>query len=551
MRSPVQPLHLLLFACAVPTSAVGQDRLERIDPVRVEEGRPRLPTEVESSVPPVTKGDEQAGPAKGEGVGVFTLTRVVFAGLEEVESRELDADVTVYLGRRIGPEDLRTLVNTVVQTLRAKGYVFASARIDPQSVEGGVLTITVDEGRIDSVRIEGYDDAFLRRVLAPLTKRPVTAQRLERRLLLAGDGLGTRVGQSEYERTAAGGALVVKIGHDPVTGQASVDNWGSGFVGPVRARVSAGAGHILDGADELRASLSFTPLQPREYIFGRLAYARRIGTDGLEASVSGSYGYTRPGDRLRARRTRGESILGTAQLSYPVLRSRAASVWSEAGIGLRRSRQEQFGTVVRDDRLTTLSAGVFGLAKLGDARAYGRVSATQGLDLFGATDPGDPLASRDDASGRFTTLYARGSVTVPVLARLELELSGEGQIASRPLLSSEEFGVGGADIGRGYDYSERLGDEGVAGSAEVRYTLSKGLSVMKELQLLAFADGGITHDLGVRLFDGSIASAGVGARVDLPMKLSARLTVGVPLTGPRDEDGSTSPRLGFALGTRF
>lgn len=554
MRSPVRALcssALVLFAGSLPTTAFAQDRLERIDPARVEENRPKLPTDAEAPPPPPITRTESGAPRSGASPPAVVLSRVVITGLVGLRTYDFDNLVEPYLRRPVGTKEMRALVNAVVQRVRDEGYIFASAQILPQSVDGGVLTIAVDLGRVDGLRVQGYDDAYLRALLEPLVERPVTRERLERQLLLASDGLGTRIGQSEYERTDAGRVLTVKAEHDPVVGQASIDNWGSSFVGPVRARLSAGAGHIFDGADELRASLSFTPFQPREYIFGRLAYARRFGTDGLEASVSGSYGYTRPGAILRRRELRGESVLGTVQLSYPVVRSRQASLWSEVGLGLRRSRQEQFGIVVRNDRLTTLNAGVFGLTRLGDARAYGRLTATQGLDLFGATDPGDANASRSDASGRFTSLYGRASVTIPVLERLEVELSGEGQIASRPLLSSEEFGIGGADIGRGYDYSERLGDEGIAGSAEVRYTISKGLPLMKQLQLLAFADGGVTRDLGVRLFDGSIASAGFGAQIDLPMKLSVRITVGVPLTGPRDEDGSSSPRVGFVLGTRF
>lgn len=554
MRSPVRALcssALVLFAGNLPTTASAQDRLERIDPARVEENRPKLPTDAEAPPPPPITREGPGTPNTGASPSAVVLSHVTIAGLVGLRTYDFDGIVKPYLGRPVGTDDLRALVNAVVKRVRDEGYIFASARIPPQSVEGGVLTITVDQGRVDGVRIQGSDDAFLRALLQPLLDGPVTRERLERQLLLASDGLGARIGQSEYDRTDAGRILTVKAERDPVVGQASIDNWGSSFVGPVRARLSAGAGHIFDGADELRASLSFTPFQPREYIFGRLAYARRFGTDGLEASVSGSYGYTRPGAILRRRELRGESVVGTAQLSYPVLRSRQASVWSEVGLGLRRSRQEQFGVVVRDDRLTTLNAGVFGLTRLGDARAFGRITATQGIDLFGATDRGDPNASRSDASGRFTSLYGRASVVIPIVERLEVELSGEGQIASRPLLSSEEFGIGGADIGRGYDYSERLGDEGVAGSAELRYTIGKGLPVIKQLQLLAFADGGVTRDLGVRLFDGSIASAGFGAQIDLPMKLTARITVGVPLTGPRDEDGSSSPRLGFVLGTRF
>ena len=148
-------------------------------------------------------------------------------------------------------------------------------------------------------------------------------------------------------------------------------------------------------------------------------------------------------------------------------------------------------------------------------------------------------------------MFAAASVTVPVVARVSARLTGEGQIASRPLLSSEEFGIGGSEIGRGYDYSERLGDQGVAGVASLTYALPDPVGWTDELRLSAFLDGGVTRDIGTRRFDGSLASAGLGAAVDLSKGFAAELTLGVPLTGPREASGDRSPRLGFTLAKRF
>lgn len=543
----------LVLAVALTTHGVSyaQDRLEQANPQRVEESRPDLLPQY-SEPPPVTDAERKTPvaevPLNGSSV---VVGRVALTGLTELGQDDFAGAVSPYLGRPITLAEMKALTNAIVERARALGYVFASARIPPQSVSAGVLTVAVDEGRIDRIQIEGYDDAHLRGVLQPLIDRPVTQARLERRLLLANEGLGVRVGRSTYERTDEGAVLKVQVSRDVVIGRASLDNWGSRFVGPVRGRVSVGFGGVTDGADELQASLSFTPLQPREYNYGRLSYARRIRTEGLEVSVSGSYGRTRPGDSLRSRDTTGESFTGSIGLRQPLQRSRRASLWADLGLDVRRSRQEQLGRTVRDDRLTDLSAGLFGLLRLGDALVVGRVTATRGVDLFGSTDLGDPDASRADESGEFTSVTARVSATIPVLPRVEVAFAGEGQIASRPLLSSEEFGIGGADIGRGYDYSERLGDEGVGGSLEVRYTLSDNLPVMEQAQLFAFVDGGVTRDIGIRRFDGSLASAGIGAEVELPMKLVARFTAGVPLTGPRDEDGRATPRIGFAISTRF
>ena len=60
--------------------------------------------------------------------------------------------------------------------VRSRGFPFATASIEPQSLAGGVLRVTVDQGRIDAVRVVGARnasaDALLVRILA--TRRPVT-----------------------------------------------------------------------------------------------------------------------------------------------------------------------------------------------------------------------------------------------------------------------------------------------------------------------------------------------------------------------------------------
>ena len=181
----------------------------------------------------------------------------------------------------------------------------------------------------------------------------------------------------------------------------------------------------------------------------------------------------------------------------------------------------------------------------------GRVTATRGLDVLGATRQGDALASRRDGDGRFTKVEGYAAWTGDLAKRVSRKLAAEGQIASRALLSSEEFGIGGPRFGRGYDYSEEQGDEGVVGLVELRYDLGAvAKPMMRGLQLYTFVDGGVVRDIGRRGSD-SLGSAGAGVRTKLWKNFYADLEVAVPLTGPRDEDNSKAPRLGVELRASF
>jgi hemolysin activation/secretion protein len=66
----------------------------------------------------------------------------------------------------------------------------------------------------------------------------------------------------------------------------------------------------------------------------------------------------------------------------------------------------------------------------------------------------------------------------------------DGQLASGPLISNEQYGAGGAESVRGYTESERLGDDGIRGSIELRtpQLLAAHPSVTESYGYL-FADG--------------------------------------------------------------
>ncbi len=93
----------------------------------------------------------------------------------------------------------------------------------------------------------------------------------------------------------------------------------------------------------------------------------------------------------------------------------------------------------------------------------------------------------------------------------------EGQLASGPLLNSEEFSAGGADSVRGYVESERLADEGVRGSVELRtpQLLAHAFPKVERSYLFLFADGAhlrVLEPLPEQEYKYTLASFGVGLR---------------------------------------
>jgi hemolysin activation/secretion protein len=456
-----------------------------------------------------------------------------------------------YLGRPLAADDLRRLATAVAGILRRSGYGLATAWVPQQAVRDGILVVEVDEGRIDAVEAEGTAAASVGRMLAPLADgRPVRTAELERRLLLAGDGAGVTVARSRIERRDGRNILRVETRRDRAEGRATIDNWGSGPVGPVRARLELNFNGILADDDRISLGGVMTPLQPGEFQFVSLGYARAVGTGGTRISVDGYYARSKPGATLSGRDIEGRSVEAEAAISHPFLRSREASLWGNLKLSLRDSDLERAGVATRADRIATLNAGVNGLAKAGGGWLRARLALVQGLDAFGATAAGDPLASRADGSAQFTKIDFFSQFTRPLGKGLSLQLGLEGQLASRPLLASEEMGLGGRSFLRGYDYREASGDDGVAASGELRFDLSGLPRALRKVQAYGYADAGKVSNQGAGLGGGTLASAGGGVRLSLKNGIEASAELGVPLkASPFDAD--PRPRFSFTLGARF
>jgi hemolysin activation/secretion protein len=92
-----------------------------------------------------------------------------------------------------------------------------------------------------------------------------------------------------------------------------------------------------------------------------------------------------------------------------------------------------------------------------------------------------------------------------------------GQLASGPLINNEQFAIGGAESVRGYTEAERLGDDGIDGSIELRtpQLLAGRWPKVEQSYLSMFVDGGRVRTLEplpgqTSVF--SLASAGMGMR---------------------------------------
>ncbi len=498
-------------------------------------------------------------PAAPVGGGLrFVLEGVLIEGATLYPEERLLAPFRPLIGKLVTISDVWRVAREIETLYREDGWFLTRAIVPAQTVRDGRIHVRIIEGFIEQVRIEG--DVGDAAILIEETLRPVTEQRplslatLERALLLVNDIPG--ISASGLLRPAAqqvGAAeLVVVTERKPFDASLVVDNFGDDFTG--RRQLSMGVGsNAWTRFGERVGIIGFItdPGADRNQWVGQIATSWRFGGDGLALETVYSYGRSKPGGDVRQFNFDSKTTLVGVAFAYPFVRSRSFSLLGRLGIetiDTDTDADKDFfpdGEFSRDKlRVLTVGSEIEVRDPLNGANSIA-AGLRQGLPILNATRRDDQNKSRGDGTGQATVLRAGVARTQPLPLNFSLYTNVAGQYAFTELLANEEFTLGGTRFGRGYDFDELSGDNGIGGTAEVRYSLPLGLPYLEAVQLFSFFEGGEIWNSGDGL-DGSLASTGGGIRIFPIGTLLLELQAAQPLTHDSQRaNGSRDPQFLF------
>ncbi len=147
---------------------------------------------------------------------------------------------------------------------------------------------------------------------------------------------------------------------------------------------------------------------------------------------------------------------------------------------------------------------------------------------------------RFDAQRQYFYAKAILNRTQPLLWGTQLAIRLEGQVANGALLSSEQMSAGGAHNVRGYLEAERLSDNGLQSSVELRSPLldAYSYSFLKDWRISAFYDSAAlwqNQPLPGEQDEFGLASAGIGTRFSMLDVLDGAVDLAFPIV-----DGATT-----------
>lgn len=526
---------LLPGAPALAQTSQGPGAIERTIPTpRPEPARP-APTIVAPSLP-ITSADNAAGR--------FVLGAVNIEGASVFSREDLATAFEPYLATEIDESILKEIAKRITDRYQRAGYLLSYAYVPRQDVRAGIARIIVVEGRVGTVVVEGAgrDRPALEAIARRLADgRPLGLGGLERTIGLIRDLPGVAVTDASLSPTSDPTSHVLKlvVARDRVRQLLFADNRGPEGSDRARLYSSTSLASAVTTGDELRLDLFAIPTHRYRYLYGQAGISLPIGHDGLRFGLLASAGDLK--QRGDGARIDGDSTNVTAQLAYPLVRSRVWKLVAKAVINDLRNSSDQDSVRIQRDRLRVARIGL-DFAMETTTRISGDVVVSRGLGVDGRTKVGDPLASRPDAGGRFSKAALNLQLAHPLSERLALNVAVAAQVSDRPLLLIEEFALGGNRLGRAFDFNAVTGDRGVGGGVELAYRLADPRHGPKQVEVFVFADGGVVGQEGSshQVGKNGLASIGAGSRFIL-----GRIAIATELAVPLVSDGRDGSIRGF------
>lgn len=480
------------------------------------------------------------------------LKSVLFEGNTVYSDEQLIEILTPWLGKPLTEDDLIDM-RSAITDFYTQRYPTSAAFIPQQSLGDGVLTIQVVEGQLDTINVEGTDNALTEAYVRSRVRRfatiPLETNRLVESLQLLQEGpLFEQVNAELVEGRGPGlSDLNLSLTRTPPWQLSlSVNNNQNPDFGAVGGTVAATNFNLLGAGDRLQTGYTVTEgidLWNVEYAlpFNSLDGQLRVGYQENTVAVVGQF------EDLDLSSEASTFFFGVRQ---PLVQTPTEKFTLSATLDVSKTNSFledtpfafTIGTLASEgeSKVRALRLGQEYLRRSSTSAVFVRSQFSFGLDIFDATQ------NEFDIDGTFFSWLGQAQYEQIISSGIIFSARLATQLSPDALLPIEQLGIGGASSVRGYKPSSRTGDQAIVASTEVQFELLD--EEWGAISLSPFVDIGAVWNNGINLegFDRDVispnilASAGVGLNYDLG-NFSARINLGIPL----GESDGTEQNLSF------
>jgi hemolysin activation/secretion protein len=520
-------------------------------------------------LPPATA--QQQAPAAGAGEDrTFDVFEFLVEGNSALPPIEIERAVYPFLGPDRTVKDVENARAALERAYQQAGFPTVLVDIPEQKVDSSIVVLRVTEGKVDRLRITGNLDhsrGELRSRIPALAEGTVPYfPDVQDQLAALQRGEDLRV-TPVLRAGGVPGTVEVELKVEdrlPLHGTLELNNRYSFDTEPLR----------------LQGSIRYTNLWQRGHTIGALFVTSPQDTSQVKAYSANYSMPVRKDDLLVLYAIRSDSNVATIGGINTIGRGKIygtryvmplpppdASYRHTflAGVDYKDFQDQLISG--NDNLVTPISYLPFLLQYSGAwPRADGETQFSVGssFSFRGLVDTqvdcgGQPLnefaCKRFGADAGYILLRAEATDRRALGHGFELWLRATAQLTNEPLVSNEQFPIGGADSVRGYVEFDLVGDSGISGTIEVRspQLLPAAEYNVQNFRLHAFVDAGnvrVNQPLPGQSSGGSLSSAGAGFRVRAFQRLNGNLDVAFPF-GPNSNAPDRTVRVLFRVAYEF
>ena len=408
----------------------------------------------------------------------FDILEFVVEGNTVLAVEVVERAVYPHLGPARRFDDVEAARNALETAYRSAGFAFASVDIPEQRADTGLIRLVVSEGRIVRTRVTGaryFSQGYILERVAGVAEGQVPHLPSIQAQLLDVNRTADRRVTPLLRPGAQPGTTEVDLAVEdrlPVHGSVALNNQASRNTSANRLQVALSYDNLFQRDHGLGLQAVLSPEDLGEVQVLSATYTVPLGPAGLESWVfsatrSDSRVYTGVGDtRLFGKGTivglRRSLLLELADQRFQQLT--LGVDYKDMVDSVQAGQSAGFDTPIRYLPLSLGWSGAFG-TPAGDWQ----LGATLGGGLRGLVNDTQQFADKRyqaKAGYALLKLDARHTRTLP-LAGLRLRAQAEAQLTPDPLISNEQFVMGGASSVRGYLEAEAVGDNGLRGSLQL------------------------------------------------------------------------------------
>jgi len=478
---------------------------------------------------------------------------------------EVGRIVEPYTGKNKDFADIQRALEALEQVFRDRGYGVVQVLLPEQDITRGVVRFHVLQPKVGKVVIEGnthFDAANIRHSL-PSVKEGETpnSKDIARNLQITAEhpvkqtNVLLKSGASDEQVD-----INIKVTDDkPWRGFLILDNTGTTDTGNYRLGIGFQHSNVFNSDHVFTAQYVTSPTELDQVSVYGVGY--RIPFYGLNSSLELIAGYSDvdSGTVQGLFNVSGKGSIGSARWNYYLPKSADYEHRVAFGLDYRAFENQVLfeGTsIVPDVTVHPASLTYSGLWRGTASELSFYASGAKNIPGGKNGDDAAFQASRPGASADYSVFRYGFNYVRQFQNEWQTRLGFSGQYTRDPLVSGEQFGIGGPDSVRGYDLRELANDRGMAAQFELYtpdFARNVGLSDSYKLRLLGFFDYGSVSrvdPLPDETTEASIKSAGIGLRLGYRKSVVLRLDLAQILKDTAIHDAG-SQRLTGAIALIF